>query len=808
MKSVLRAAAFVLLGMTVIAAQQRSSGGGAISGRVIDAQLEIPIEYANVILFSSADSSQVTGTITDEDGAFALTQIRPGSYYAQISFIGYDLRYINDIIVNRQSMRSALGQVSIRQSAIAMEEVDVMGAQAPVVFQIDKKVVEVAKQRLTEGGTAVDALENVPSIEVDFEGNVQLRGSGNFTVLIDGRPTILDPSDALAQIPASSIRNIEIITNPSAKYDPDGNSGILNVIMKKSRLEGYSGMVTLRQDTFDNSAADVLFQTKNGKVDVTLGLNYGERSHPGSVETDKEYTVDDTTYFTLSEGSSDRGRGRGGISGSVGFNLTRSDYIALGLRFGGMDMESSSDADYASWFSPSQVITPVQYYRTEGDGERSGRFRHISLDFQHKFPRDGHEISTHFSTGFGEMEEENRDFEFDVTDVISSGRMTTEDGPSQRGRIKIDYTLPLNGTSKFEAGLQSRFGNYDDETEYFEYDPIYDEWEKIPEYCHGVDYSRGIHSLYAIYSSQWRALGYQIGLRGEFTDRNIEVEDGEDYVIDREDFYPSFHMSYQLTETQQVMGSYSRRIDRPRGWYLEPFITWTDVSNVRQGNPGLDPEFTDSYEISYQKYIDRNFISAELFYRFTDNKIEHIETDYEYSDKLVTLRYPENIGRDEALGLELMLDYQVFPWWSLNWSGSAFEYRIESEIGEDSNTRESSNWRTRLNNVFSLNKLTQIQLTGRYSGESVTAQGTTEPNYMTNLAFKRQFMDGRLTATLEYEDIFDTYIRERETTEGGLITTSVFTPDDPMIRFSLSYNINNYKPKRNEQNDSMEAGDF
>ncbi len=795
------AALLMLMITTAIFAQPgRRMGGGTITGQVYDSQYKQPIEYANIILYRQQDSTQVTGTITDSNGNFELSPVRPGRYYVEVFFLGYETRNIGDVRINPRNVTADLGKIALKQSALSMEAVEVEGERPPMTYMIDKKVINVSHQQTAVSGSAIEVLENVPSITVDIEGNVSLRGSGNFRVLIDGRPSILDAADALQQIPASSIENIEIITNPSAKYNPEGTAGIINIVMKKNQGIGRSGLFNLNGGLNDKYGGDFLLNQKNDKYSLTLGVDYSKRSYPGSAVQRSQTTRGDKTSYVNSNGDSDRGRTGFGLRGSADYNLTESDILSFSGRYGTRDGRRNSTENYREWTSldPTRNI-----YTSENHRERSGEFYGLNLSYLHRFQRKGHELTGDLQFSHHQGDEKTTNELLNQLSQITDGRTSTEDGPGRDLRAKVDYVLPLGGKSKFESGYQSEFDRSEDNNRLYEYQPETDKYQFMDRYSHNSIYERDIHSLYAIYSGMWNKFGYQGGLRGEYTYRITELaSENRRFTIDRWDYFPTLHMSYQFSGGQQFMASYTRRIDRPRGYFLEPFETWMDAYNVRIGNPDLQPEYIDSYETGFQTFFGKTLLSAEVYYRISDNKVERVRSVY---DDNVTLHTVANVGKDYALGSEFMLNMDVIKNWNVSLMGNLYNYRVEGQLYNQDFSRESFNWNLRLNNSVKLWQNTQLQLNGRYHSPSVSAQGTREDFLVTDFAVKQEFFEKSLSATLQVRDLFGTMQHEFTSSGPDFYNYMYFDRESPVVMLNIQYNINDYKKKR-ERGDNWDNG--
>lgn len=788
----------LLIAMTNTAFTQRPQRpvDSTISGHVFDAALNVPIEYANIVLYSQRDSIQVTGNITDRDGNFQLPGIRLGIYYITIQFIGYHVHTVRNIAIRRGSTEISLGKIPLKQTALALDGVEVVGEKPALIYKIDRKVINVGKHYTAISGTAVDVLENVPSVTVDIEGNVSLRGSSSFTVLLDNRPTVLEPNEILQQIPASTIETIEIITNPSAKYDPDGIAGIINIITKKRELQGIAGIVNLNTGLYERYGGDFLLNYRNPKFNAYFGADFNNRRYPGSSIAESWTSHRDTTSFINSDGDSRRKRISHGLRGGIDLFLTPKDNLGFGFRYGGRGMDGTTELNYNEWTEPGNQNT---LYMSTNKWEHGGYFYSMNMDYLHRFAKKGHELSGRANLSKRDGDEESMNELRTMDDVLTSGKRSTEDGPSTRLRFKLDYTLPLRKNDRFEAGYQSRISRSEDISTFSDYIPDSKQYELQPDFSHTTEYNRDIHSLYTIYSGELGRLGYQGGMRGEYTNRFIElIGENESFSIDRWDVFPTAHFSYQLSEGHQMMASYTRRIDRARGWHFEPFQTWMDAYNVREGNPDLKSEYIDSYELGYQKQFGKNIFSLEAYHRVTHNKVERVRSVY---DANIMLHSVQNVGTDYTLGSELRFDFDLFKWWNLNLMGNLYDYRVEGVLYGDTFSRSSFNWRARLNNTLKLNESTRIQINGMYNSPSVSSQGRREEFFRTNAAIRKDFLNKDLSVILQVRDIFGTGKRENISEGPDFYHYRKRARKVPIIILTISYRINNYKTERQRDQD-------
>jgi outer membrane receptor protein involved in Fe transport len=613
---VIHIAIFVLIAFIAVDSMAQKPGGGnrdfssmpaegIVTGKILDRSLDTPMEYANLVLYSMHDSSIVAGTVTNEDGTFRMEEVRYGRFYAIANFIGYNKTFINDIRISPKQKIVKLADIYLEPASTNLQGIEVVADRDHVEYKIDKKIVNVSQDILGAGGSAVSVLENIPSVQVDIEGNVSLRGTENFQVLVDGRPSVIQGSDALQQIPASTIDQIEIITNPSAKYDPDGVGGIINVILKKQKQPGINGVVNASIGSGNKYSTDFLlnYRAKHVNVFGGLDLNYREWQMKGNSEY--ETYLEDTIKYRNSEIKGKMNRRGYGIRAGLDYYLTDKTTLTLQGRYGyygfGRDFTSTR-------YIFTEPLTTDDYSRSSSTSDRGGNYYRINLDFLHNFDNKGQKLEAmvYYSNRKTDDWDEQKDYitdeNWNIIDDTPETIKSIGDEVDYELRLKADYTKPVGAEGRLEAGYQSRLNTENEVYTFFDYDHGTGDWIKNDQFSSVVDFKRNIHAVYGIYSNVWGTFGYQLGLRGEYTDRKFEnSESKEAHIIDRFDYFPSVHLSKSFTGEHQVIVSYSRRIDRPRGRELDPFPNYMDPYNIRIGNPTLEPEYIDSYELGYQK---------------------------------------------------------------------------------------------------------------------------------------------------------------------------------------------------------------
>lgn len=772
---------------------------GIIYGSVFEKIKGEPVEYANIVVYSHRDSSIVTGAITDKNGTFRIDNVNYGRFFVEIQFIGFGKHTIPEIIIKPDNKIVDLGRIEIELSAEMLDEVRIEATVDRVEYRLDRRIVNVSQDLSAAGGTAVDALQNVPGVQVDIEDNVSIRGTQSFLVLIDGRPSPVQGSEALQQIPANSIESIEIITNPSARYDAEGVGGIINVIMKRDRKPGYNAQVTANYGSFNSYGGDFLVNIRKEKLNFFIGGNYNENIYRGSGHEDRRNYLpgDTTTFYLTTKNDREMIRNSGAYRIGLDYNISESDIITITGRYNTNVFGRSLNSTAAGYMLNKNEGIPFNEYNYITNNNSKTNWGYYSGDFNYlkKFLKPGHELQVYFSyaENFSDkntwFSEEEIGFLLEPSGIIDSTR-TIDTGSGNEIIAKADYEIPLFENSKLEAGYQIRMSEIGNDYKYQKLS-ITDDWNTIN--FNPYNFLQNIQSGYMVFSNTGDKIGYMLGLRTEYTDRLFkQTLTSEEWAYNDFDFFPSMHLSYKLPKDIQVMASYSRRLQRPRPWNLDPFIDVVDPNNVRRGNPLLEPEYTNSMELNLQKRFNTNFISFETYYRHTTNKIERfIEIDSVNPEIFVSTF--KNIGESFAAGSELTANLNITKWWNFNISGSAFYYEIVD-------INNAFSWTSRLNNTFRIfNKGTSIQLSGFYFGRSIRAQGEMKPMYMINAGIRQDFFDRKLSLSFNVRDVFRTMGHEMifETDEFYSYTNISIT--SPTFRLSLTYNINDFTPRRERQ---------
>jgi outer membrane receptor protein involved in Fe transport len=780
-------------------------GKGEIKGRIVDQNLKRPIEYTNVVLYKSGDSSMVTGTITNENGEFVISNLDYGKYYLTANFIGYRKVFVNDIELSGKKKAWSIETLALQPASQNLEDVEVIVDKNYIDYKIDKKVVNVSQHVNAAGGTAAEVLENVPGVQVDIEGNVTIRGSSNYMVLIDGRPSVIAGPDLLKQLPANTVENIEIITNPSAKYDPDGTAGIVNVIMKKEKLEGMNGMVNLIAGTNGKYGSDFNLNIKRRKINLFVGGNYNMNSFLSETTNHRESYLSDTVSF-LTE-ITDRTQINNPWKFTSGLDLLLSNKTSLTISgaIGGFGMYRDFDTRYHEY----DTVTGInKYSHSVNIYEIDGVYYTGSVSIHHQFAKEGHYIDASVTAWNWDSDntQDTRETETDAnnTELENPKRLRTLDQVYRENlQAKIDYTLPI-GDGKLEAGCNIHISPGNSDFTFENFDNELEDWTNNPLFSNLMNFQRDIFSSYTTYGNQILGFQYQVGLRLEYTDRKLEQLTMEkSWPVEIFNYYPSVHISRQLKKNQQIQLSYSRRIDRPQAWDFNPFPSYNDAYNSFTGNPLLKPADTDSYEFSYIKRVKSGLISATAFYRQNRNtKVMAIDNT---DNHLMVITW-ENLGEINARGVEAMTNLELKKWWTLNIGGNLYFLEMEGQLLGNDLKQESLSADARISSTFKFGPNTRLQATAYYQSAKAEGQGMKEDDFITSFALRHDFLKRRASLSISIRDPFGTHYYKVSTRTDTFYSDFKMDGESAAVRVTLSYRLNDYQRRRDQTNIEVGGG--
>lgn len=801
---------FVFLsGLVEVSAQD--SEKGFITGKIIDSLSSAPVSFATIRIFNNADKKLINGDISHDGGDFSI-EIPFGRYYAEIDFMGYESRKITGIEVSNEKLTDDLGTLKLKTSVSTLDEVVVQADKSTMELSLDKKVFNVGKDLANAGGSANDILMNIPSVSVDPEGTVKLRGSDNVRILIDGKPSGLvsfKGGSGLQQLQASMIERVEVITNPSARYEAEGMAGIINIVLKKERNQGFNGSFELITGHPTNLGGAANLNYRHKKINFFINYSIAFREQPGSGRLYQEVYDMDTT-FNGSQQSVYRGdttsilkqNTRGlltgfntNIRGGLDYYFNEKNILTVSYLYRRSKASRITDILYEDYlFDASNMVGFTKRRQDEDEIEPNSEY---SLIYKKSYEQKGHELT-------GEIKFldnwESSDQWFTQDQFTSDGAVkgatlerSLNDEFEKQWLFQVDYIKPIGKEGKIEAGARASFRDMVNdyvvtrESSEGEVEPLPDlDLDNV------FVYDENIHAAYGIMGNKTNRFSYQAGLRAEWTDvkttlRETGVENPRKYT----NLFPSAHLTYNLPKENAIQLSYSRRVRRPFYNDLSPFMTFSDKRNYFSGNPDLNPEFSNVFEIGHIKYFEKGTFSSSVYYRDTEDKIDRIRTVNEDGHS-VTL--PQNLLSEKAMGVEFSSAYSPTSWWKLDFNFNFFHADIDGSNIIETYKASTYSWFVRQTSRFTLPKGLDIQVRGNYEAPQNTAQGKRKSLYYADFSLSKDVLKGRGTINFNILDVFNTR-KMRSISEG----INFYTDSNTQMRrrqFNLTFN---YRIKQSKQ---------
>lgn len=804
-----------------------------VKGKIVDAG-GAALDFVNVKLTSKTDNASVYGAISDENGQFAVEGVPAGEYELDITFVGYQT-IKRSVTIKSLNEQVALGKLVLREDAKMLGEVEVVGQASQMRFDIDKKVFNVDQNLAASGASASEMLQGIPSVDVDNEGNVSLRNSTSVEVWINGKPSGLteeNRAQILEQMPAGSIEAVEIITNPSAKFNPEGTAGIINLVLKKDRKAGYYGSVSAGGMYNIGSPAPgahvgANFNYNSSLVDfyANVGLrymnheseNYSDRYSFDRLALDSYEDVREQWGDTLSylNTLSDSRRNFWGLFARVGADFHIDDKNTIGISFmghggsnGSRNLNTYTRVDWAG------MDTTIYERENHQTGIRPSY--NVSLDYVYEIDKKGSEVRTSI-----EYSGHQRSGDYVYEQRAISGwspeytQIQRQNGKNQSTRYKLDYTQKFGQTMKLEAGLYgswqqrlspSRAWNMEGE-------------DSVLIQFNDFDYEEWIAAMYATYGAKFGPFSMSVGLRGEYTNtyvRTRDIEEESAWQATRRSYfqvYPTAFLSYAFPNNHELQANYTRRINRPRGRQINAFRDMSDSTNISFGNPNLDPEISSAVELNYLKTWDNHAISAGLYYRFSDNEMERVR--YLGEDNVMYTTF-ENVARRQRAGLEVVAKNKVTKWLNLTTTVNCY-YSAMDSVFYDTDLdgtldllypfQQSFSWNARIMANFLIPMGWSAQLTGMYRSPDVVAQGKSNSQYTIDLGVRKSFLDRKLNLALSVRDLLNSRRWASTTWGDNFWQYSSHEPRGTMFSLSLTYNFGNMRAKKQRpQSGGMDMG--
>jgi len=773
----------IFISFTTIQLHAQTTGSGKLTGKVVDVQNNETIPFASAILLDRKTKATVKTGQTDMNGSLVIAGIPDGVFTVKISYVGYQT-LVRDSVSFKNSQIINFGTIKMKAAnGNVLAEVSITAKKAPIQLGIDKKVFAVDQSLVSEGGSASDLLTNVPSIQVDVDGNVSLRGSAGVKVLIDGKPSLIAGGDIAAilqSIPASSIETVEVITNPSSKYDAEGNSGVINIVLKRNTKLGLNGNVALTAGNRDNYNGNTSLSFQNKKINIygNYSYRYGNRLGGGYnnirylQRTDSLASADQLTDSKSTDKSHN-------VKAGIDYYLTTKDILSFS---GGFNSRDNNRNDLLNINKYDAGRNPLELSRRINTNDGSGSSYDMNFDYSHKF-KTSQELTFNFgySKGNNDNYQEYNTAVYNVNGVPVDGDRelltNTNDGNNKNYNIQADYTMPLGKLGKLESGYRSQIKYADNNTVAETYDNASGQFNENYLLSNTFNSKDQVHALYMNYQNQIKNFGYQIGLRGEIArlnttsggyDLNNDLQ-FEPARIAYDRLYPSIFLTQKFTGDQQVQLSYTRRVNRPRPWDTNPFIDYSDPLSWRQGNPNLLPEDVHSYELSYSKFWSKVTFIGSAYMRRTNDLIQRIRSVP--NEEGIIIVSPENLTKSLNSGLELITKVDPIKAWNFTGNVNVYHSNIDAIPAYNIAANSGFSWNANLTNNFTLPYNITLQVKGDYNSSEIQAQGRRKAMYGIDAGAKYDFPNKKASLSMNVRDIFNTK-------RFGMITEDGFTVTD------------------------------
>jgi outer membrane receptor protein involved in Fe transport len=718
----------------------------AIIGKVVDAESKEPVEFATVAVKKTGDNSPITGVTTGMDGSF-LIKTDASDFYIEVSFIGFEKLEISSF--NSSEERIDLGVINLGVDSKQLEEIVIEGEKSSTEFRIDKRVFNVGADLSSAGASALDVLGNVPSVNVNIEGQVSLRGSSGVQILIDGKPSVLTSSDngnALGTITADMIESVEVITNPSAKYEAEGTSGIINIILKKEEKRGTNGSISLNTGVPHNHSLGFSLNHRTEKFNLFTQIGAGYRELPDKRRSKNTNLVTDTTISTVGK----EYRNEQFYNFILGSDYYINQYNVLTLS-GNFALEIEDQPSTTNYIMENANGVISEWIRNEATEATNPKYQ-----FEMQYKRDFQDDEDHdllfsaIGSFFGKTQ--SSDFITETTAGASfqdAQQKTATAFDEGKYTFKLDYTRPFSESFTLETGTQYLINDVGND---YSVSNLQDGiWVLDESQTNNFEYMQNVLGIYATGAYELDKWGVKVGMRVENTDlETVLTTTDERNSQNYNNLFPSAHASYKLTETFSLQSGYSRRIFRPRLWDLNPFFNLRDNFNIRRGNPDLQPEFTDSYEIAAVFNGNNISLSSSVYHRYTTGVVERISF---YQDN-VNVTQPENIGSNNATGLEVNAKLEAVRWVTINTDFNYNYYDRRGELEGSTIDFQANQWSSKVNSKFKFPADIDVEVTGTYRSQYETVQGEQGDQLFMDLGARKKIINGKGVINFSVRDVF------------------------------------------------------
>ena len=748
-----------------------------VKGTVVESNNGQPIEFATVMIADSKTEQAITGAITETDGTFSVQTDAP-DFYVEISFIGFVTQTIKDISIVKDKVD--LGTVSLFGNSEMLDEVTVRAEKSTTEFKLDKRVFNVGKDLASTGASALEVLNNVPSVNVNIEGEISLRGSTGVQILINGKPSVLanEQGNALGTITAEMIEQIEVITNPSAKYDAEGTSGIINIVIKKEERKGINGSVTLNTGIPHNHSVGLSLNRRTEKFNLFSQLGVGYRELPREGKNINRDLVNNTTIF--SNGTEYRNETFYNFILGTDYHINQYNVLTLSGSFAYEVEDQPSRNNFSIPDETGAIVS--EWYRTETTEATNPKYQY-ELQYKKDFPdnKEHHLLFSALGNFFGK--DQSSEFKnINITgDAATSNQQTRTNFKESKHTFNFDYTKPFSEKLTLETGAQ--FVLNDVGNDYAVSDLENGVWVQNDNLTNIFEYNQKVLGVYGTGAYEDDKWGLKLGLRMENTDLNtFLVNTKQSNNQNFTNLFPTVHTSYKLSEEVSFQAGYSRRIFRPRLWDLNPFFNIRNNFSVRTGNPDLQPEFTDSYEVSSIYIFGKTSLNFSVYYRYTTDVVERIST---FENNVSTFK-PLNIGTNRATGVELNGKYSPNKWLTINGDFNYNYFNRQGSLEATSFDFTADQWSTKLTSKLKLPAEIDFEITGHYQSKYKTVQNEISDNLFADLGLRKKILKGRGVFNLSVRDIFASRIQESKTNQSNFYLYN-WSKRGRFVTFGFSY---------------------
>ena len=779
-----------------------AQSNGLVEGIVTDSISGSPLEYASIAIYSSGSKSLVTGAVTDSRGGFSI-EVPYGVYYAELSFLGFSTVTLPAFELSAANQTKSFGNVPLQPNSDVLNEVVVRAEKSSMELTLDKKIFNVGADLANSGGTASDILMNIPSVAVDPEGNVRLRGSDNVRILIDGKPSGLvsfKGGSGLQQLPASMIERVEVVTNPSARYEAEGLGGVINIILKNETNQVFNGSFDVIVGHPDNYGLAANLNYRHKKVNFFVNYSLAYRDQPGLGTLYQEVYGDHETLLLRQSNTASLSGLNNNIRGGIDIYFTEKSILTGSYLFRRSDARRITDIIYRDYINT--LTNPIGYSTRRQDEDEVEPNSEYSLIYKKIFPGKGHEFvaEAKFLDNWEYSDQTFTEFGFapDGTEIPEKDKLqkSINDEWEKQWLLQADYIKPFSKDGKVEAGLRTSFRNMVNDFLVTQQnsDGVF---EPLPGLDNIFQYDENIIAAYGIAGNKTGRVSYQAGLRSEWTDVKTTLRETNE-VNPRKyyNLFPSAHVTLNLRNEHNLQVSYSRRIRRPYYNDLSPYMTYSDERNFFSGNPDLDPEFSHVMEVGHIKYFDRGSISSAVYSRSTTDKIDNIR---QVDQDGISITRTENLQGEKAYGLEFAGTFELTRWWKWDTNLNFFYADIDGTNIQSTFKNTTYSWFARQTSRFSLPEGIDLQLRTNYEAPQKTVQGRRKSLFFNDISLSRDILKRNGTINFTVLDLFNSR-KFRNVAEGE----TFFTDRTNQFRrrqmnLTFSYRIRQSKEQRSKR---------